>query len=82
MTQGVYRRASPIARRYEIVGSVVGKKQDRALRWRKAKVPDYANDQRQAYTIDQRRLKGLTPEQRPVGAQGDWKITLNSCRSA
>ena len=35
-------------------GEVIGKKQDKAGRWRKAKVPDYANDQRQAYAIDER----------------------------
>jgi hypothetical protein len=33
---------------------LIGKKQDKAGRWRKAKVPDYANDQRQAYAIDER----------------------------
>ena len=32
----------------------MGKKQDKAGRWRKYKVPDYANDQRQAYAIDVR----------------------------
>ena len=35
-------------------GELIGKKQDRAGRWRKAKVPDYAGDQRNAYTIDDR----------------------------
>ena len=35
-------------------GELVGKKQDKAGRWRKAKVPDYVNDQRQAYAIDNR----------------------------
>jgi hypothetical protein len=35
-------------------GELIGKKQDRAGRWRKAKVPDYTNDQRQAYAIDDR----------------------------
>jgi hypothetical protein len=39
-------------------GELIGKKQDRAGRWRKAKVPDYANDQRQAYAIDER-MKAL-----------------------
>jgi hypothetical protein len=29
-------------------GAVIGKKQDKAGHWRKAKVPDYANDQRHA----------------------------------
>ena len=39
-------------------GELIGKKQDKAGRWRKAKVPDYANDQRQAYAIDER-MKAL-----------------------
>ena len=34
------------------------KKEDKAGRWRKANVPDYANDQRQAYAIDER-MKAL-----------------------
>jgi hypothetical protein len=39
-------------------GELIGKKRDKAGRWRKAKVPDYANDQRQAYAIDER-MKAL-----------------------
>jgi len=35
-------------------GELVGRKKDKAGRWRKAKVPDYVNDQRQAYAIDNR----------------------------
>lgn len=35
-------------------GALLGKKQDKAGRWRKATVPDYANDQRRAYAIDER----------------------------
>jgi hypothetical protein len=35
-------------------GELRGKKQDKAGRWRKARVPDYVNDQRLAYTIDER----------------------------
>ena len=35
-------------------GELIGKKQDKAGRWRKAKVPDYAGDQQQAYAIDER----------------------------
>ena len=35
-------------------GRLIGKKQDKAGRWRKARVPDYANDQHQAYAIDER----------------------------
>jgi hypothetical protein len=32
-------------------------KQNKAGRWRKAKVPDYANDQRHAYAIDEQMRK-------------------------
>ena len=35
-------------------GELIGKKQDKAGKWRKAKVPDYASDQRQGYLIDER----------------------------
>ena len=35
-------------------GVLVGKREDKAGHWRRAKVPDYANDQRQAYAIDER----------------------------
>ena len=35
-------------------GQLIGKKQDKAGNWRKAKVPDYANDPRQGYVIDER----------------------------
>jgi hypothetical protein len=35
-------------------GELIGKKQDKAGRWRKAKVPDFANDQRQACAIEER----------------------------
>jgi hypothetical protein len=35
-------------------GELVGKKQDKAGRWRKARVPDYVSDRRQAYVIDER----------------------------
>jgi hypothetical protein len=35
-------------------GELIGKKQDKAGRWRKAKVPLYASDPAQAYAIDER----------------------------
>ena len=35
-------------------GQLLGKRPDKAGRWRKYKVPDYANDPRQAYAIDAR----------------------------
>jgi hypothetical protein len=34
-------------------GELVGKKQDKLGRWRRAKVPDYVNDPVQAYAIDE-----------------------------
>jgi hypothetical protein len=43
-------------RKYQ--GEMVGRKQDKAGHWRKAKVPNYAGDQRLAYEIDNR-LKAL-----------------------
>ena len=35
-------------------GKLIGKKQDRTGRWRKANVPDYSGEQRLAYAIDER----------------------------
>ena len=35
-------------------GRLIVKKQDKARRWRTAKVPDYAGDTAQAYEIDER----------------------------
>ena len=35
-------------------GQLIGKKPDKLGRWRTAKVPDYANDPRQAYAISER----------------------------
>jgi hypothetical protein len=35
-------------------GKLIGRRQDKAGHWRKAKVPDYAGDQRLAYAIDER----------------------------
>lgn len=35
-------------------GRLIGKKQDKAGRWRTAKVPDYAGDATQAYAIEER----------------------------
>jgi len=36
---------------------LIGKKQDKVGHWRKAKVPDYSSDQRDAYAIDERMKK-------------------------
>jgi hypothetical protein len=35
-------------------GELLGKRQDKAGRWRQARVPEYSGDQRQAYAIDER----------------------------
>jgi hypothetical protein len=35
-------------------GRLIGKKQDKAGRWRTEKVPDYAGDATQAYAIEER----------------------------
>jgi hypothetical protein len=35
-------------------GELIGKKKDKAGRWRAAKVPDYASDAARAYEIDAR----------------------------
>jgi len=35
-------------------GELIGKKQDKAGRWRSAKVPSYSTDATQAYAIDER----------------------------
>ena len=40
------------------LGEMIGRKQDKAGHWRKAKVPNYAGDQRLAYAIDDR-MKAL-----------------------
>src|SRR5689334_19360438 len=40
------------------LGELIGRKQDKAGAWRKAKVPNYAGDQRFAYAIDER-MKAL-----------------------
>ena len=40
------------------LGERIGRKQDKAGHWRKAKVPNYAGDQRLAYAIDAR-MKAL-----------------------
>jgi len=39
---------------HQYAGALIGKKQDKAGRWRRAKVPAYASDPRHAYAIDER----------------------------
>jgi hypothetical protein len=42
-------------------GELIGKKQDKARRWRMAKVPSYCTDLVHAYTIDERILSAPHP---------------------
>jgi hypothetical protein len=72
-------------------GELVGKKQDKAGRWRRAKIPDYANDQRQAYAIDER-MKALGRWERYQRAlaritkgknlPSDWATPEQRCQAA
>jgi hypothetical protein len=72
-------------------GELIGKKQDKAGRWRKAKVPDYAHDQRQAYAIDTRMkqlgrsdryLKELSKITKPNHLPAEWATPEQRCRAA
>jgi hypothetical protein len=72
-------------------GSLIGKKQDKAGRWRKARVPDYANDQRHAYVIDdrmkqlgrsERYLKELAKISKPHNLPPEWATAEQRSRAA
>jgi len=72
-------------------GELIGKKQDRAGRWRKAKVPDYAGDQRNAYTIDdrvkqlgssERYMKELSRITKANNLPPEWATPEQRCRAA
>ena len=72
-------------------GNLIGKKQDKASRWRKARVPDYAYDQRQAYAIDQRMkqlgrteqyLKGLSRITKAKNLPPEWATPEQRNRAA
>jgi hypothetical protein len=39
---------------HKYAGALIGKKQDKAGHWRKAKVPHYSSDPVQGYVIDER----------------------------
>jgi len=69
-------------------GELIGKRQDKAGRWRKAKVPDYANDQRHAFGIDEqlgrseRYMKELFRITRARKLPPEWATPEQRCRAA
>jgi hypothetical protein len=76
-------------RKYQ--GEMFGRKQDKAGRWRKAKVPNYAGDQRLAYAIDDRMKalkmsdrysKALTKITAPKKLPTEWASPEQRCEAA
>jgi hypothetical protein len=72
-------------------GALVGKKQDKAGRWRSARVPSYSTDPVLAYAIDERmkqlgRLdryqKELSKITRAKDIPSDWAPPDQRCRAA
>ncbi|MGH7796289.1 MAG: hypothetical protein ACREQ2_15575 [Candidatus Binatia bacterium] len=72
-------------------GVLIGKKQDKAGRWRSAKVPDYANDPVHAYAIDERMkqlgrweayVKELARMTKAQGLPRDWATPEQRSRAA
>jgi hypothetical protein len=72
-------------------GALVGKKQDKAGRWRSARVPSYSTDPVLAYAIDERmkqlgRLdryqKELSKITRAKDIPSDWAPPDQHCRAA
>jgi hypothetical protein len=72
-------------------GKLIGKRQDKAGRWRRAKVPDYANDQRQSYAIDERMkqlgrtaryLKELAKITKATNLPSEWATAEQRSRAA
>ena len=72
-------------------GVLVGKREDKAGHWRRAKVPDYANDQRQAYAIDERMkqlgrtaryLKELAKITKTTNLPSEWGTPEQRSRAA
>lgn len=72
-------------------GVLVGKKQDKAGRWRRANVPDYAADQRFAYAVDdrmkelgwwERYLKELSRITKSKELPADWATPEQRCQAA
>jgi len=76
---------------HEHDGALVGKKQDKAGRWRSAKVPSYSTDPVHAYAIDERMKQLGRSEQyakelfRIAAAKkipADWVSPDQRCRAA
>jgi hypothetical protein len=72
-------------------GELVGKRQDKAGRWRKARVPDYVNDPRLAYAIDERMkqlgrseryLKELSRIIKATNLPSEWATAEHRSRAA
>jgi len=72
-------------------GVLMGKKPDKAGRWRRARVPDYAGDQRFADAIDdrmeelgrrERYLKELSQLTRSQQLPAEWAAPEQRCRAA
>jgi len=72
-------------------GVLIGMKQDRAGRWRRAKVPNYSTDPVQAYMIDQRMeqlgrseryLNELSKITRAKNLPADWATPEQRARAA
>jgi hypothetical protein len=72
-------------------GALIGKKQDKAGRWRSAKVPSYSTDPVQAYTIDERMkqlrrteryLRELSKITRANKIPTDWATPEQRARAA
>jgi hypothetical protein len=68
-----------------------GKKQDRAGRWRKARVPDYSTDPLLAYEVEERMkeldllqqyMEELTKIVRTKGLPMDWGTPDQRCKAA
>ncbi|HEY7220319.1 MAG TPA: hypothetical protein VH985_18185 [Candidatus Binatia bacterium] len=76
---------------HEDNGRLLGKKQDRAGRWRESRVPDYSNDPRQSYAVDERMrqlgrweryLKELTKITKAKNLPFDWATPEQRSRAA
>jgi len=70
---------------------LIGKKQDKAGHWRRAKVPNYSGDQRLGYTIDERMkqlgrtaryLKELSMITKASKLPPEWATPEQRCRAA
>lgn len=76
---------------HQQAGVLIGKKQDKAGRWRSAKVPDYSNDPVHACAIDERMkqlgcwdayVKELTRMTKAQGLPLDWATPEQRSRAA